>query len=74
MENQKESDESIKIEVDPASAMTLKLQEFDKKIAEGEAVVANLKMQKATFLYDTNLQVLINKHRAQQSLNSETPV
>ena len=61
-----EKSESIKIEVDSASAMVLKQQEFDKKIAEAEALVSNLKLQKATFLYETNLQVLVNKHKANQ--------
>jgi hypothetical protein len=61
-----EKNEPIKIEVDSASAMVLKQQEFDKKIAEAEALVSNLKLQKATFLYETNLQVLVNKHKANQ--------
>ena len=61
-----EKSEPIKIEVDSASAMVLKQQEFDKKIAEAEALVSNLKLQKATFLYETNLQVLVNKHKANQ--------
>ena len=61
-----EKSEPIKIEIDSASAMVLKQQEFDKKIAEAEALVSNLKLQKATFLYETNLQVLVNKHKANQ--------
>jgi hypothetical protein len=58
-------DEPVKIEIDPASAMALRLQEFDKKIAEAEATVANLKLQRATFLYDTNVQLIVNRHNAQ---------
>lgn len=70
---QKSNEEPIKIEIDPASAVALKLQEFDKKIAEAEASAANaeasaanLKMQRAVFLYDSNLQIIVNKHNAQQ--------
>lgn len=53
------------INVDPATAFNLKLQEFDRKIAEAELAVATLKKEKACFIYDQNVQqiVLIHKER-----------
>lgn len=55
----------IQINVEPAVAMNLTVQEFDKRIAEAEANVADLKKQKAAFIYDTNVQALIKQ--AQQN-------
>ena len=56
----------IQLNVDPAVAMNLTVQEFDKKIAEAEAVVADLKKQKAAYIYDTNVQALIAAAKQQQ--------
>jgi hypothetical protein len=70
VQNQNPTGEPIKIEIDQASAVTLKLQEFDKKIAEAEATAASLKMQKANFIYEANLQVVMKRHVQQ----SQVPV
>lgn len=57
----------VQIETDHASAITLKIQEFDKLIADAEANVANLKVKRAAFIYDSNVQGLESKFKAHQS-------
>ena len=49
------------INVDAQTIFTLKLQEFDKKITEAELEVARLKNAKCTFIYDSNVQVVLQK-------------
>ena len=61
----------INLTVDPATAMNLTVQEFDKKIAEAEANVYNLKKQKAAYIYDTNVKAL---YSAQQQQKQQTEV
>jgi hypothetical protein len=54
--------ENVIFNVDTMTAMTLEVQKFDKKIAEAEAAVAELKRQKATYIFDTNIQNLYQKN------------
>jgi len=54
------------LNVEPAVAMNITVQEFDKKIAESEANTAELKKQKAAYIYDTNVQLLIAQANQQQ--------
>jgi len=56
-----------KIAVDVATAMSIECQRYDKKIAEAEVVVADLKRQKATYIFDTNIQNLLAAKRAQET-------
>jgi hypothetical protein len=56
----------LDIEVSPEVAFNLRLQEFDKNIAMAEAQAANLKMQKASFVYDRNIQTLIEADKAKK--------
>jgi len=49
---------SVPIEV----AVQFKLSEFDKSIADAEAVVADLKKQKFTFLHEQNLNSIKAKY------------
>jgi len=49
----------VQLNVDPNTALNITAQEFDKKITEAEAVVADLKKQKAAYIYDTNIQMLL---------------
>jgi len=58
------------INLDGQTFFMIKLQEFDKMIAEAEAQVSNLKLQRATFVYDTNVQQLI----AQKNQQAQAPV
>ena len=53
----------INFQTDVNSALTIKSLEFDMKIAEAEAVVADLKKQKAIFLYESNIQILIEQSK-----------
>lgn len=59
--------ESIDISVDQVTAFNLKVQEFDKNIAEAKAVVADLNKQKATFIYETNVQAIVAKAKQQET-------
>lgn len=50
------SEEQTKeIKIKPEVAFNLKIIEFDKDIAELESRVASLKSQKMRFIYDTNI-------------------
>ena len=51
------------INIDPGTAFSLKIQEFDKKIAEAELSVATLKRDKMTFVYDQNVQQIVFTHK-----------
>jgi hypothetical protein len=62
-----EQQPELQIEIDPAAAIQLKLQEFDKKITESEAAAAEYKRQKAAFIYDSNVQFLVQQHKAKET-------
>lgn len=51
------------INIDMQTAFSLKLQEFDKKIAEAEFAVADLQKQRATYIYDQNVQQIVMAHK-----------
>ena len=51
------------IDIDLGTAFNLKLQEFDKKIAEAEVATANLKREKMAYIYDQNVQQIVMVHR-----------
>jgi hypothetical protein len=53
----------IKIDLDPSMAMALQVQQFDKKIAEAEAQVADLKKQRASYIFDTNVQAVLARQQ-----------
>ncbi len=55
--------QSEQIDIDLGTAFSLKLQEFDKKIAEAELVVATLKKDKISYVYDQNVQQIVRAHR-----------
>ena len=59
-----QSTETLEVTVDQETAFGLKLQEFDKNISIAEHQVAQLKMQKASFIYDSNLSLITEKHKA----------
>ena len=61
-----EETKKMEIEADASTILTLKLHEYDKKIAEAEAAVADLKKQKATFIYESNIQLIIGQFKARQ--------
>ena len=61
----------IEVTVDAATAFGLRLQEFDKVIAESEAHTADLKKQRAVFVYDTNLNAIMA--RAQTPAQQAAP-
>lgn len=52
-----------KIDIDVGTAFSLKLQEFDKKIAVAEFEVASLKKEKMSYIYDQNVQQIVLAHR-----------
>lgn len=51
------------ITIDLGTAFNLKLQEFDKKIAEAELSVATLKRDKSSYIYDENVKQIVAAHR-----------
>ena len=58
-----EKKQELNIDIDPGTAFSLKMQEFDKKIAEAELTVATIKKDKSTFIYDSNVQQIVLHHR-----------
>lgn len=56
-------DDQMDINIDAGTAFNLKLQEFDKKIANAELQVAALKKERATYIYDQNVQQIVMAHR-----------
>lgn len=70
-ETQATEQKPIEIEVEPQVAFNLKLQEFDKAIATAEAQAANLKMQKAAFVYDSNVKTLTDAATAKKAQDAQ---
>ena len=60
--------EQVQIKVDPSVAVTIEVMKFDKKIAEAESVVADLKKQRAVYIYDMNIQALLAQYNQQQKV------
>lgn len=63
------------ISLDANTAFTLKLQEFDKKIAEAECTVSTLKKDRASYIYDQNVQQIVFAHKERllkQQIEEET--
>jgi len=63
----------LQINVDPNTHMAIAVQDFDRKIAEAKANVANLEKDRANYIYDTNVKLLINQAQQNQQQNSEPP-
>ena len=59
------------INIDGKTAFSLKMMQFDKDIAEAESKVADLKKEKVTYIYDANLQELMNADM-QRKIQAET--
>jgi hypothetical protein len=66
-----EQQDQIQIEVPVEVATQMKVMEFDKQIADAEAVVATLKQQRMSFIYDSNIAVLKQKY---QKTDQSSPV
>jgi len=71
-EPKQEQKQDITIDVDEGTAFGLKVQEFDKAIADAEAHAAALKAQKAAYIYQTNLNVVIARSK-QQAAQAASP-
>jgi hypothetical protein len=56
----------IGINVDFKTAQILKCMEYDKVIAEAEATVSDLKKQKATYIFESNVQLITLQYKQQQ--------
>lgn len=63
--------ENKEITVDEQTAIFLKLQEFDKHITAAELEVARLKNAKAVYVFDTNVQCILNA-KQQEKTTGET--
>jgi len=64
-ETQPPAEPEMQINLDMQTAMAIRLQEFDKKIAAAELEVAKLKSEKFSYVYDTNVQQIVASHREQ---------
>jgi hypothetical protein len=53
------------IKVPEEVAYTLKLQQFDKEIATAETKIAELKQQKAEYIFQRNLDIVIKQSKEQ---------
>lgn len=69
-ETKTEEKQPITIQIDNNTAYMLKLQEFDKEIALLEHQVSAKKAEKASFIYDTNVQ-LITKQYTEEKLKKQ---
>jgi len=65
VETPKTEQKTEQIDIDLGTAFTLKLQEFDKKIAEAELVVSTIKRDRSAYIYDQNVQQIVMSHREQ---------
>jgi len=58
----------VTVNVDANTAFTLKLQEFDKAIGAAKAQAAALEAQKAAYVYDTNLNMIVEQSKAKDAV------
>ena len=58
-----EQQEQLQIDIDAQTAFALKMQEFDKNIAEAEANASKLKLDRAAFVYDNTVQQVVAAHK-----------
>ena len=67
--------EQLNITIDNETAFQLKLQEFDKNIANAEFQVSDLKRQKMDFIYSRNVQMITDAYKqnlVKQQIEEET--
>lgn len=69
-ENEQQQPE-MTLNVDQNTHMMIAIQDYDRKIADAEAAVANLKKEKANFIYETNVNFLINQAKQEQEGKNE---
>lgn len=65
-QQQAESKPQVDVTVDMQTAIAIKVQEFDKKIAEVKAQVASLESQRASYIYEANLDFIVKKSQQKQ--------
>ena len=53
------------LKVDFQTMVTLRVMEFDKRIAATELIVADLRAQRAAFIHDSNMQMLKEQSKAE---------
>ena len=61
----------IQLNLDRGTAINLNVMEFDKKITEAEAVVADLKKQRSAYIYNANVEALLIQAQQQQAQNQQ---
>ena len=61
--NKQSESKEITINVDKQTAFNLKVLEYDKLICDSEAVTADLKKQRMSFIFDTNIQLIQEKSK-----------
>jgi len=63
VDDAKEKEEPMEIEVDGQTAYNMKVLEFDKNIAEAKALASKLEHDKITFIYQTAINSITQKHK-----------
>jgi hypothetical protein len=63
--------ENKEIKVDFQTAFNIGILEFDKKITEAELKVSQLKNERANFIFDKNVQCILNA-KQQENATDET--
>jgi hypothetical protein len=51
------------LKVDFQTMVTIRVMEFDKRIAATELIVADLKAQRSAFIHDSNVQLLQERQK-----------
>lgn len=69
--SENEQQPEMTLNVDQNTHMMIAIQDYDRKIADAEAAVANLKKEKANFIYETNVNFLINQAKQEQEGKNE---
>lgn len=62
-EQPQEEQKPLEIQVDPKTAYSMKLLEYDKNIAEAKAMVANLEKEKIDFIYNTQVRGITEQYK-----------
>jgi len=62
------------IQIDEQTAYNLKILEFDKLIAEAENNVSSLKNDKAKYIYEAHVNIIVYQHQMKQQQNIKSSV
>jgi len=64
-------EQPTEIEVSADVGFQIRLQEFDKNIAAHKAEAAKIEAEKASFIYNSNIDAITRQHRAKVDKSKE---